>query len=65
MANLSLTPPNTSSIEVCDRLGKTFLMSIVSNHLRLALSALRLALSATDRLRVNLTQDYNLFFVPA
>ena len=54
MANLSTTSPNMSSIgEVCDRLGKTFLTSLVSNH------------SATGGLRVNATQDYYLSFVPA
>ena len=42
MAHLSQTPPNMSSIgEVCDRLGKTFLMSLLGN------------LSATGGLRVN------------
>ena len=33
MAHLSRTSPNMSSIgEVCDRLGKTFLTSLVGNH---------------------------------
>ena len=54
MANLSLTSPNRSSIgEVCNRLGKTFLTPLVGNHW------------ATGGLRVVLTQDYNLSFVPA
>ena len=54
MANLSPTSPNMSSIgEVCDRLNKTFLTSIVGNHW------------ATGGLRVNLTPDYNHSFVPA
>ena len=42
MAHLAQTPTNMSSIgEVCDRLGKTFLMSLLGN------------LSATGGLRVN------------
>ena len=42
MAHLSQTPPKMSSIgEVCDRLGKTFLMSLLGNH------------RATGGLRVN------------
>ena len=33
MSHLSQTSPNMSSIrEVCDRLGKTFLKSLVGNH---------------------------------
>ena len=43
MAHLSRTLPNTSSIgKVCDRLGRTFLTSLVGNHW------------ATGGLRVNL-----------
>ena len=54
MANSSPTSPNMNSIgEVCDRLGKTFLTSLVGNHL------------ATSGLRVNSTPDYNLSFVLA
>ena len=54
MANLSLTSPNMSSIvEVCDRLGKTFLTSLVGNHL------------ATSGLQVNSTSEYNLSVVTA
>ena len=54
MANLSLTSLDMSSIrEVCDKLGKTFVTSLVDNHL------------ATGGLRVNWTPDYNLYFVPA
>ena len=54
MANLSLTSPIMSSIgEVCDRLGKTFLMSLVGNYW------------ATGRLRMNLTPDYNISVVSA
>ena len=42
MAHLAQTPTNMSSIgEVCDRLGKTFLMSLLGNH------------RATGGLRVN------------
>ena len=44
MAHLSQTPPNISSIgKVCDRLVKTFLMSLLGNH------------RATGGLRVNLS----------
>ena len=43
----------SSTGEVCDGLGKTFLMSLVSNHW------------AIGGLRVNLNPDYNLSFVPA
>ena len=46
MANLSPCSPNMSSIaEICDKLGKTFLTSLVGNYW------------ATDGLRVNLTLD--------
>ena len=49
MANLSSPSPNIGSIrEVCDRLSKTFVMSLVGNHW------------ATGGLRVNSTPDYNL-----
>ena len=54
MADLSRTSPNMNSIrEVCDRLGKTFLMSLVRNHW------------ATGGLQVNSTTDCNISFVPA
>ena len=54
MANLSPTSPNMSSIgEVWDRLGKTFLTSLVRNHW------------ATGGLRVNSIPYYNHSFVPA
>ena len=53
IAHLSRTSPNMSSIgEVCDRLGKTFLTSLVGN------------LWAIGGLRVNSTPDYNLPLVP-
>ena len=53
MANLSPTPNMSSIGEVCDRHSQTFLTSFVGNHW------------ATGGLRVNSTQDYNVFFVPA
>ena len=54
MANLSPTSPNIGSIgELCNRLSKTFLTSLVGNHW------------ATGGLRVNSTPDYNLSIVPA
>ena len=55
MAHLSQTPPNMSSIgEVCDRLGKTFLMSLLGNH------------RATGALRMNSSSvKGGLSFVPA
>ena len=54
MENLSLPLTNMSSIgEVCDRLGKTFLTSLVGNHW------------PTGGLQVNLTSEINLSFVLA
>ena len=54
MANLSPTSPNMISIgEVYNRLGKTFMTSLVGNHW------------ATGGLQVNSTPDYNLSFDPA
>ena len=54
MSSSSPTSPNMSSFgKVCNRLGKTFLTSLVIKHW------------ATGGLRVNFTPDYNLSFVPA
>ena len=53
MANISPTSPNMRSIgEICDRLGKTFLTSLVGSHW------------VTGGLQVKSTADYNLSFVP-
>ena len=54
MASFSPTSPIMSSIrEVCNRLDKTFLTPLVDNHW------------ATGGLLVNLTPNFNLFFVRA
>ena len=54
MANMSPTSPSMSSFgEACNRLGKTFLTSLVGDDW------------ASGRLQVNLTPDYNLSYVRA